>query len=112
VSRARLCILDEACCHLDPAVEQAAERAFRERGGTLLVVAHRLGSAARADRVLLLDGTRTRLGTYAEVVGSAPAPDPSTRHSGPVVELPREPMSPCVVTAGRAGGDGRVGLVH
>jgi ABC-type multidrug transport system fused ATPase/permease subunit len=72
LSRARFCILDEASCHLDPVAEQVAERAFRERGGTVLIVAHRTGSAARADRVLLLDGARTCVGTPAELVGPAP----------------------------------------
>ena len=31
--------------------ETGAERAFAARGGTLVVIAHRLGSAARADLV-------------------------------------------------------------
>lgn len=117
LSRARFCILDEACCHLDPAAEQAAERAFRERGGTLLVVAHRMGSAARADRVLLLDGARARVGTYAQVVGPAPVHAPPIAHStvripDPAADRPRDQASPCVVTHGRPEGDDLRGLVH
>ncbi|MFI6540753.1 ABC transporter ATP-binding protein [Nonomuraea sp. NPDC050547] len=69
---ARLVILDEATCHLDPAAEERAERAFVRRGGTLIVVAHRLTSARRAGRVLLLDGSRASMGTHEELVAAAP----------------------------------------
>ncbi|MBB2911558.1 ATP-binding cassette subfamily C protein [Streptosporangium becharense] len=69
---ARLVILDEATCHLDPAAEARAERAFAERGGTLLVVAHRLTSALRARRVLVMDGTSVRLGTHEEMLTASP----------------------------------------
>lgn len=78
-SRARLIILDEASCHLDPAAEAHAERAFCARPGTLIVIAHRATSALRADQILLLDGTRAFFGDhdhlmtscelYAELVG-------------------------------------------
>jgi ATP-binding cassette subfamily C protein len=72
VSPARLMLLDEATCHLDPVAEARAERAFRERGGTLVVIAHRLSSAVRARRVLLMDGTRVLLGTHAELLEASP----------------------------------------
>ncbi|WP_406192244.1 ABC transporter ATP-binding protein/permease [Kitasatospora sp. NBC_01560] len=77
-SPARLVILDEATCHLDPAAEALAESAFAARPGTLIVIAHRITSAARARRVLLLDGDHVALGAhrdlladprYAELVG-------------------------------------------
>ncbi|MGR7002470.1 hypothetical protein ACU686_38060 [Yinghuangia aomiensis] len=42
---ARLVILDEATCHLDPATEALAERAFAARPGALVVIAHRMDSA-------------------------------------------------------------------
>ncbi|MGW6915838.1 ATP-binding cassette domain-containing protein [Kitasatospora sp. NPDC054939] len=71
-SAAAVVVLDEATCHLDPVAEERAEAAFAERPGTLIVVAHRLVSAARARRVLLLDGGRTALGTHAELLASAP----------------------------------------
>lgn len=67
LSPAPLLLLDEATCHLDPAAEERAERALAERGGTLVVVAHRVSSAARADRVLVLDGTRAVCGTHEEL---------------------------------------------
>ncbi|MEE1928560.1 ABC transporter ATP-binding protein [Streptomyces sp. TRM 70351] len=62
-------VLDEATCHLDPAAEARAEAAFRDRPGTLVVIAHRISSARRADRVLVLDGTRPAHGRHAELVG-------------------------------------------
>ncbi|MFE2875280.1 ATP-binding cassette domain-containing protein [Streptomyces roseus] len=72
LSPAPLLLLDEATCHLDPAAEERAERALAERGGTLVVVAHRVSSAARADRVLVLDGTRAVCGTHEELPARSP----------------------------------------
>ncbi|MFI0444389.1 ATP-binding cassette domain-containing protein [Actinomadura sp. 6N118] len=72
LSPARLTILDEATCHLDPAAEALAESAFADRGTTLIVVAHRISSARRAQRVLLMDGTRVWHGTHAELIRDAP----------------------------------------
>jgi ATP-binding cassette subfamily C protein len=68
VSRASLVILDEATCHLDPATEARAETAFRERDGTLIVIAHRISSALRADQILLMDGAECHLGTHQELL--------------------------------------------
>ncbi|GGO76720.1 ATP-binding cassette domain-containing protein [Nonomuraea cavernae] len=68
LSPARLAILDEATCHLDPAAEARVEHAFATRGGTLVVVAHRITSARRAGRVLLMDGGRVQAGTHDELV--------------------------------------------
>ncbi|TLQ47492.1 ATP-binding cassette domain-containing protein [Streptomyces marianii] len=65
---ARLVLLDEATCHLDPAAEARAERAFADRPGTLLVIAHRLSSARRADRVLVLDGVTATAGRHEELL--------------------------------------------
>ncbi|MFJ2439557.1 ATP-binding cassette domain-containing protein [Streptomyces sp. NPDC087658] len=69
LSPAPLLILDEATCHLDPVAEARAELALAARPGTLIVVAHRLSSARRADRVLVLDGTRPEYGTHDELLG-------------------------------------------
>ncbi|MFF4357455.1 ATP-binding cassette domain-containing protein [Streptomyces sp. NPDC001604] len=60
----RLVLLDEATCHLDPAAEAVAERAFASRPATLIVCAHRISSALRADLVLVMDGSHCRLGTH------------------------------------------------
>ncbi|MBE1585486.1 ATP-binding cassette domain-containing protein [Nonomuraea angiospora] len=68
---APLVILDEATCHLDPAAEARAETAFARRGGTLVVVAHRLTSALRARRILLMDGTRVSIGTHDELISTS-----------------------------------------
>jgi ATP-binding cassette subfamily C protein len=107
LSPAPLVILDEATCHLDPATEARLEEAFAARPGTLVVVAHRVSSALRARRVLLLDGRTALLDThrglldrsaaYRELVGygadpvrsspppgrSAPLPTGSARRSSP-----------------------------
>ncbi|MFE6285125.1 ATP-binding cassette domain-containing protein [Streptomyces sp. NPDC057877] len=72
LSPAPLLLLDEATCHLDPAAEARAERALARRPGTLLVVAHRLSSAVRADRVLVLDGVRADCGTHREMLARSP----------------------------------------
>ncbi|MFD9405776.1 ATP-binding cassette domain-containing protein [Streptomyces sp. NPDC059989] len=72
LSPAPLLLLDEATCHLDPRTEERAERALADRPGTLVVVAHRVSSAARADRVLVLDGTRAVCGTHAELPARSP----------------------------------------
>ncbi|WP_344926689.1 ABC transporter ATP-binding protein, partial [Streptosporangium carneum] len=69
---ARLVILDEATCHLDPAAEALAEEAFARRDGTLLVVAHRLTSATRARRILVMDGASVQLGRHEELLASCP----------------------------------------
>ncbi|MFC9292032.1 ATP-binding cassette domain-containing protein, partial [Streptomyces sp. NPDC057052] len=68
LSPAPLLLLDEATCHLDPAAEARAEEALARRPGTLLVVAHRLSSAVRADRVLVLDGVAAVCGRHEEVL--------------------------------------------
>ena len=49
-------VLDEATCHLDPAAEEKAERAFMATGSTLIVVAHRMSATLRAKRVMVMDG--------------------------------------------------------
>ncbi|MEV1248307.1 ABC transporter ATP-binding protein [Nonomuraea sp. NPDC049750] len=69
---ARLVILDEATCHLDPAAEARVEAAFAERGGTLIVVAHRLTSATRARRILLMDAGQAMVGTHDELMRLSP----------------------------------------
>ncbi|MFD4877169.1 ATP-binding cassette domain-containing protein [Streptomyces sp. NPDC058420] len=75
LSYAPLALLDEATCHLDPEAEERAERAFatRERtGGALVVVAHRISSARRAGRVLVMDGRETALGTHDDLLRRSP----------------------------------------
>ncbi|MFE9258131.1 ATP-binding cassette domain-containing protein [Streptomyces sp. NPDC006879] len=71
LSAAELLLLDEATCHLDPVAEERVERELAARPGTLFVVAHRVSSAVRADRVLVLDGTRAVCGTHTELLESS-----------------------------------------
>ncbi|HEX5567556.1 MAG TPA: ABC transporter ATP-binding protein [Streptomyces sp.] len=72
LSPAPLVLLDEATCHLDPAAEARAERAFAERPGTLVVIAHRITSAHRADRVLVMDGARATAGRHHDLLDRSP----------------------------------------
>ncbi|MER7586316.1 ABC transporter ATP-binding protein [Micromonospora sp. NPDC127501] len=65
---APLVVLDEATCHLDPVLEATVEAAFVRRPGTLVVVAHRISSALRADRVLVLDGDQPVVGTHEQLM--------------------------------------------
>ncbi|GAA4241853.1 ABC transporter ATP-binding protein [Actinomadura meridiana] len=72
-----LVILDEAAYRLDAAAEARAEGAFARRastrpGSTLIVIAHRISSAERARRVLVLDGTRARTGRHADLPAVSP----------------------------------------
>ncbi|WFE65720.1 ABC transporter ATP-binding protein [Micromonospora sp. WMMD714] len=73
LSPAALVILDEATCHLDPATEARLEGAFAARPGTLVVIAHRVSSALRARRVLLLDGRAALLDTHQGLLARSPA---------------------------------------
>jgi ATP-binding cassette subfamily B protein len=64
-------ILDEATSNLDPGTEQSVERALERlmEGRTVVVVAHRLSTAARADRIAVVyDGRLAELGTHAELI--------------------------------------------
>jgi ATP-binding cassette subfamily C protein len=72
LSPAPVAVLDEATCHLDPAAERRAEEAFAARGGTLLVIAHRISSALRARRILVLDGDRGAVGDREAVLAASP----------------------------------------
>ncbi|HEY6424324.1 MAG TPA: ABC transporter ATP-binding protein [Pseudonocardiaceae bacterium] len=65
-------ILDEATCHLDPVAEERVERVLAGRAGTLIVVAHRISSALRADRVVLMDGTAVVSGSHHELLQTTP----------------------------------------
>ena len=71
LSSAPLVVLDEATCHLDPVAERRAEEAFAARG-TLIVIAHRISSALRADRVLVLDGAGAAVGDHATLLRTSP----------------------------------------
>ncbi|HEV3135278.1 MAG TPA: ABC transporter ATP-binding protein [Acidimicrobiia bacterium] len=66
-----LLVLDEATSSLDPGTERTVERALGRltEGRTVVVVAHRLSTAARADRIAVVDdGHVPELGTHAELI--------------------------------------------
>ena len=64
-------ILDEATSALDTETEIAIQQALEElaKGRTTLMIAHRLSTAARADRIIVLDGERiTEMGKHADLL--------------------------------------------
>jgi ABC-type multidrug transport system fused ATPase/permease subunit len=64
-------VLDEATSNLDPGTERLVERALETltEGRTVVVVAHRLSTAARADRIgVVFDGRLAELGSHDELV--------------------------------------------
>ncbi|GAA2665241.1 ABC transporter ATP-binding protein [Streptomyces vastus] len=72
LSPAPLALLDEATCHLDPTAEARAEVAFARRPGTLVLIAHRITSAQRAGRILVMDGAHVQCGTHDELLTRSP----------------------------------------
>ncbi|WP_370970177.1 ATP-binding cassette domain-containing protein [Amycolatopsis sp. cg9] len=118
-SAAQLVILDEATSHLDPVTEARAERAFAARGGVLVVIAHRLSSALRADRVLVVDGRETAVGSHAELVArsaryaqlmqawATPVPDHAATGARPPAGAGGEPAD--ISTGSPVGGGAAAG---
>lgn len=73
MARPRVLVLDEATSNLDLASESRIERAFDTllANRTAVLIAHRLATAMRADRVAVVtDGTITELGTHEELVAA------------------------------------------
>ena len=75
-----LVILDEASSRLDPATEGLVDRAIERllAGRTGIIIAHRLGTVARTDDVLILEEGRVcEHGPRSDL-----ADDPSSQYSG------------------------------
>ncbi|MFI5707007.1 ATP-binding cassette domain-containing protein [Kribbella sp. NPDC051620] len=130
LSPAPLAVLDEATCHLDPQAERIAEDAFAARPGTLIVIAHRISSALRANRILVLDGSNATVGTheslllksplYADLAGhwalpattdAAPTPTGPAAATGSTdaAATAASPAGPADgAAAGRLGGEGQI----
>ncbi|NTU85404.1 MAG: ATP-binding cassette domain-containing protein, partial [Chloroflexales bacterium] len=74
-----LVILDEASSRLDPATERRLERAVDRllEGRTAVIIAHRLATVQRADRIVILDDGHIR----EEGPREALAADPRSRFS-------------------------------
>ncbi|WP_284640571.1 ABC transporter ATP-binding protein [Paenibacillus silviterrae] len=74
-----LVILDEASSRLDPATEQRIERAIGRllQDRTCIIIAHRLATIERADRIMVLDNGR--IAEYGD--RKALAADPSSAYS-------------------------------
>jgi len=66
-----LLVLDEATSNLDPGTERRVEQALEHltEGRTVVVVAHRLSTAARCDRIAVVDdGRLMEVGTHDELL--------------------------------------------
>ena len=66
-------ILDEATSSLDTESERYVEEALAEllEGRTTLIIAHRLSTVRRADRVIVLDAGRiVEMGTHDELLST------------------------------------------
>ncbi len=71
LSQPRVLVLDEATSNLDLASETRIERALDAvlEGRTAIIIAHRLATAMRADRIAVVhDGEIVELGSHAELV--------------------------------------------
>jgi subfamily B ATP-binding cassette protein MsbA len=75
LERPRVLILDEASASLDAESEQLVQDALERlmEGRTTLVIAHRLSTVIRADRILVLDEGRIQAqGTHADLLERSP----------------------------------------
>ena len=85
LARPRVLILDEATSSLDLQSETVIERALDRllEGRSAILIAHRLTTAQRADRIVVIDdGGIVEMGTPAELLTqAAPTPSCTTRGS-------------------------------
>lgn len=105
LSPAPVAVLDEATCHLDPVAERRAEEAFADREGTLIVIAHRVSSALRARRILVLDGITAAVGDHLTLLSTSPLYRELLGHwqGGPAVTADRAAAVDVAATPNRTG---------
>jgi ATP-binding cassette subfamily B protein len=73
LARPRVLVLDEATSNLDLQSEARVERALEAllEGRTAIIIAHRLATAMKADRIAVVDDGRiVELGTHDELVAT------------------------------------------
>ena len=72
LKNAPILILDEATSHLDTESERLVQRALQNlmEHRTVIVIAHRLSTVRRADKIVVLDrGRICEMGTHEELIG-------------------------------------------
>jgi ATP-binding cassette subfamily B protein len=85
----RIVILDEATSRLDPVTEALVEAAVARllEGRTAILIAHRLHTLTRADKILMLEqGRIVEYGSYAELASNPNSHFAALQRSGALVE--------------------------
>ncbi|MCB0018447.1 MAG: ATP-binding cassette domain-containing protein, partial [Anaerolineales bacterium] len=75
ITNPRILVLDDATSSVDTRTEQLIQKALDRlmEGRTTFIIAHRLSTVQRADRILLLErGRMVAFGTHAEILASSP----------------------------------------
>lgn len=96
-------ILDEATSHLDSESEALVQKALYNlmSGRTALVIAHRLSTVQRADRILVMeDGRIVEDGTHLELLAAAGVYKRLFDLQFPDVEPDADPVTPASATGG------------